>query len=499
MIDDVLTIQNIDKSFFGVKVLDDISFDIKSGEIHALLGENGAGKSTLIKIITGVYHRDKGTILLNGEDCLFQSPSEAYNNGIGVIFQEASLIEELSVLENVFLGIEEKNKFSIFDNKKMVSRYDVLCKRIGFRFEPETIVYNLTAAEKKLVEIMKCISRNSNLIIMDEPTDALTDKESKYLFSIIAELRKKNITIIYITHYLSEVFEIADRATVLKDGKFIGTVDVSNVSEEHIIKMMVGEDFQSSSVTKSQKNHDEEILRVENLSFKNRVKNVSFSVFKGEILGITGVIGAGKTELAMTLFGGAKASSGSIYINNRKVIVSSPRKGKNLGIGLLPEDRKKVGLIQEHSVVSNCTLTSLKKHVSAGVISFKSEKTAAESIVEKMNVKLTSVYQDAKTLSGGNQQKVIIGKWLEADPDIIIMDEPTRGVDVGAKDAIYKIVQNLSDNGKTIIFISTEVSEIVGISDRIMILKKGHIHEICNRGVSEKEIYTKLLEGEIHD
>ncbi|MGL1890807.1 MAG: sugar ABC transporter ATP-binding protein [Spirochaetaceae bacterium] len=499
MTEKVLQIKNINKSFFGVKVLDDISFDINSGEIHALLGENGAGKSTLIKIITGVYHRDNGTILLNGKKSSYQTPAQAYNNGIGVIFQETSLIEELSIIDNVFLGVEEKSKFGIFNNKKNRERYDILCEKMGFYFDPEIIVYNLTAAEKKLVEILKCISRNSNLIIMDEPTDALTDKETEYLFSIIAELRKKNVTIIYITHYLSEVFEIADRATVLKDGKFVGTVDIQDVTEQKIIKMMVGEDFQSSCVKKSNKSFDSEILRVENLSFFNKVKNVSFSVYKGEVLGITGVIGAGKTELAMVLFGGDRATSGNIYINNKKVIISSPKKGKKLGIGLLPEDRKKVGLIQEHSVVTNCTLASLEKHVTKGLISFESEKLSTKSIINKMNVKINSIYQDVKTLSGGNQQKVIIGKWLEAAPDIIIMDEPTRGVDVGAKDAIYKIVQDLSDKGKTIIFISTEVPEIVGISDRIMIMKKGHIHEICNRGVSEKEIYNKLLEGEIND
>lgn len=499
MIRNALRLQNIDKSFFGVKVLDDISFDVRSGEIHALLGENGAGKSTLIKIITGVYHRDNGTILLDNKECSFETPSEAYNNGIGVIFQEVSLIEELSVLENVFLGVEEKNVLGSFNGNKMLDRYNILCDKIGFRFEPGTIVYNLTAAEKKLVEIMKCINRDSNLIIMDEPTDALTDKESEYLFSIIAELRKKNITIIYITHYLSEVFKIADRATILKDGKFVGSVDVSRVTEEQIIKMMVGEDFQTSSVSKKNTNFNTEIMRVENLCVRNRVKNVSFSVFKGEILGITGVIGAGKTELAMALFGGEKASSGSIYLRNKKVAISSPGKGKRLGIGLLPEDRKKIGLIQKHSVITNCTLSSLDKHVKAGIIFSESEREKTEAMVNQMNVKIASINQNAETLSGGNQQKVIIGKWLEADPDIIIMDEPTRGIDVGAKDAIYKIVQNLSNEGKTIIFISTEVPEIVGLADRIMIMKKGNIHDICSRGTSEKEIYNKLLEGEIND
>jgi len=496
MKENALVISNLEKSFFGVKVLDDVSFQVEKGEIHALLGENGAGKSTLIKIITGVYHRDGGKILLNGEDCLFQTPSEAYNNGIGVIFQEASLIEELSVLENVFLGVERKNPLGSFDNRTMKREFDDLCGKVGFRIEPETIVYNLTAAEKKLVEIMKCISRNSDLIIMDEPTDALTDKESEYLFSIISDLRKRDITIIYITHYLSEVFRIADRATVLKDGRFVGTVEIGNSSEKEIISMMVGEDFRRTDSGTDRREPGDEILRVEGLNYGRKLKDVSFSVRKGEILGITGVIGAGKTELAMTLFGAWKANSGKFVLNGKEENISSPGKAIRLGIGLLPEDRKRTGLLQEQPVFMNCTLASLGKHVKWGIIRSDSEREATRGIIESMNVKIASINQPANTLSGGNQQKVIIGKWLEAGPDIIIMDEPTRGVDVGAKNAIYTIIRNLAEQGKTIIFISTEVPEIVELSDRIMILKRGRIQEICNRGVSENEVYNKLLEGE---
>lgn len=489
-----LEIKNICKSFFGVKVLNNISFNILNGEIHALLGENGAGKSTLIKIITGVYRRDSGKIILNGKECFFETPSKAYNNGIGVIFQENSLIEELSIIENVFLGIEEKRSFGIFNNKEILNRYNALCKRIGFYFIPEAIIYNLTAAEKKLIEIMKCLARDSNLIIMDEPTDTLTAKETEHLFSIIAELKKRGVTIVYITHYLSEVFEIADRATILKDGKFIGSVIINEITEHKIIEMMVGKEFSNSAIKKHKMVFNEEVLRVENLYYKNRVKNVSFSLFKGEILGITGVIGAGKTELAMSLIGALKVSSGNIYIKNRQKSVSTPVIAKKVGIGLLPEDRKKKGLIQEQSVLTNITLSSLNKHVSKGCINPTSEKKAVESLVKRVKLKLNSIYQNSNTLSGGNQQKVIIAKWLEAEPDIIIMDEPTKGIDIGAKDEIYKIVQGLSNRGKSIIFVSTEVPEIVKVSDRIIIMKKGSIQEICKRGVTENEVYNKILE-----
>lgn len=497
MNDTVLDIKKIDKSFYGVKVLDDISFSISKGEVHALLGENGAGKSTLVKIISGVYKRDSGLIRLNGRNCSFKSPAEAYSNGIGIIYQETSLINEFTVIENVFLGVEKRRFRCFLSNNQMIKNYKLFCDRIGLYLNPDTVVKELSIAEKKIVEIMKCLIRDSKIVIMDEPTDALTEKESRSIFSVIKELRKRGVSVIYITHYLSEVFCLADRATVLKDGKCAGTVSISDVNEQKLIKMITDKEFKTTLKTACKLNNNiQEVLRTENISYKNKIINVSFNLYKGEILGVTGLVGAGKTELAMLLFGAIKRDKGDVYINNKQVGISNPCSGKKSGIGLLTEDRNSFGLIHNMSIVENYTLPSLSNHVFGGLISTNSELKTFNKAVKKIKFKSASPDQAIETLSGGNKQKLIIGKWLEAKPEILILDEPTRGVDLRTKSQLYSIIRELSESGKSIIFISTDIPELVGISHRIMVMKKGRVQEICSRGVTEKDIYNKIFIGD---
>lgn len=496
MYKNILEIKSVSKSFFGVKVLKNVSLGIREGEVHALLGENGAGKTTLVKILSGVYSKDKGSIKLNGKECCFRSPSDAYNRGIGIVFQSSSLVNGFTVLENVFLGMEPRTKIGIINKKGMLKSYKNLCDRIGWNLSPKVLIEKLSLAERKIVEVMKCLVRDSRIVIMDEPTDSLTKKESNIVFSVIRDLKRNNISVIYITHYLEEVFQIADRATVLKDGGKIGTVNIRKTDTPTLVDMVVGKDFKNElRNSKSQNTKNSEILRVEEVVYKKKLKGVSFSVSRGEVFGVTGLIGAGKTELAMVLFGALKPDMGSIYLNNKKVAFSSPKEGKKSGMGLLTEDRDHLGLIHNLSIIENYTLPSLKKHEKRGFISSASEKSSFNSSTRNLKLRLTSAEQKIETLSGGNKQKIVIGKWLETNPEILIMDEPTRGVDMKSKSLLYRTIRQLTGEGKTVVFLSTDIEELVGISDRIMVLSKGVVQAIFSRGVTEEKVYEIVFGG----
>ncbi len=494
--DTILTIKHVSKSFPGVKALDKINLELKRGEAHALLGENGAGKSTLVKIISGVYKRDEGDIGINGKACHFNSPKDAFNHGISIIHQETSLIPPLTVIQNVFLGIEySKSIFNILDDKKILEKFNEICSKLNFDLPPNLKARYLNVAEQKMVEILKAMVHNALFIIMDEPTDSLAENEIERLFSIIKDLKKNNITILYITHYLDEVFKICDNLTVLRDGKKIDSVSTADVNQNDIIKMMIGQEVIEVTPSKQPANHNPPVIRIENLFQKNVINDVSFNGYQNEIIGITGVIGSGKTELAGLIFGATRPDSGAIYINETLCRIHSPEIAVRKGIGMLQEDRKNFGLLLEHEVYKNITLSALDKFTKNMIVSKKNELKKTSEMVRRLNIKITDSCQIVKYLSGGNQQKLVIGKWLVADPEILIMDEPTRGIDVGSKSEVYNIMRELADNGTCIIFISSEIPEIVKVSDKILVMKKGKIHSEYTRGVTQEEIIRALLEG----
>jgi ribose transport system ATP-binding protein len=491
-----LKIQNLNKSFPGVKALDNIDFELYKGEVHGLLGENGAGKSTLIKIISGVYKKDNGQIVLNNEKCDFHTPRDAFNRGISVIHQETSLIPQLTVLQNIFLGIEDtKTWLGLLDKRKIEKRYTAISASLGFHLPRDEQARRLSVAQQKMTEILKAMVHSAALIIMDEPTDALTENEIRQLFKIIQDLKKKRVTILYITHYLEEVFQICDRLTVLRDGKKIDTRKTGEVTQKEIVKMMIGQEHPADMGQALHLDRRIPALAVESLSSDSVVKEVSFTAYQGEILGITGVIGSGKTELGRMIFGADRPDQGAIQVAGHWTKIKSPVQAIAHGIGMLPEDRKNLGLLLEHEVYKNISLPSLARFCKGGIIIKNREFKAITEMIRRLDIKLTSSSQPAKYLSGGNQQKVVVGKWLVSNPKVLIMDEPTRGIDVGSKAEIHNIMRELANAGACIIFLSAEVPEIVTVCDRILLMRKGRIFAEYQRGVTQQEIIQKLLEG----
>ncbi len=465
--------------------------------MHALVGENGAGKSTLIKLVVGAYKRDSGEIYFDEQKVEFTSPAQAFQNGLSVIYQENSLIPQLTVIHNIFLGVEYFTSLGILDENKIFQQYLAITKQLGFELPPYEKVRNLGVAEQKLVEILKALIHKAKFIIMDEPTASLSENEIEHLFRIIAELKSKGISILYITHLLGEVFKIADRITVLRDGKKINTVPVRDVDRDKVITMMVGESLKNAytSTCLERKKSEKVVLKVENLKRKPRVKDISFIAFAGEVLGITGLRGAGKTELSRLLFGADKLEGGSIIIDQKQLRFTSPRDAVNYGISMVPEDRKKDALILMLEMYKNITLPTLEQFTNRGIISSSKEFAATRKAVEKLNIKSSGMKQITKYLSGGNQQKVAISKWLQAEPKVLIMDEPTQGIDVKAKIEVYNIVRKLAESGVCIIFISSEVSEVLIVSDRVLVLSNGEIIGEFKNGASQEEVMRMILKG----
>lgn len=495
-VDPILVLKGVEKEFPGVKALDAVDLEVRRGEVHALVGENGAGKSTLIKVIAGIYRRDGGTMVFDGKERDYRSPAEAGRAGISVIHQETSLIGQLTALQNVFLGMEGYGPIpGVFDTAAMERAYRSLADRLGVVVDPSAKVRDLGVAEKKLVEIMKALARSASLIIMDEPTDSLTEKEMETLFEIIGDLKAKGITLVYITHYLEEVFRIADRITVLKDGRKVATLEAGEADRGRIVSLMVGTGYSRNAGTRSG-GIGREVLRLENLTSRGCFRDVSLTVHAGEILGVTGVIGSGKTELARAVFGADRIDSGTVFLDGRELRISSPADALAHGIGMMPEDRKTLGLILDQSVKTNVSLSSLNRLSKAGLIDSRKEEEAVRTMMERLSVKAASIQQRVKYLSGGNQQKLIIAKWLIAGLRILIMDEPTRGIDIGSKQAIYRIMRDLADRGTCILFISSEIPEIVEVCDRILVMKEGGISCEFAAGVRQEEVMHKALEEE---
>lgn len=471
-----LEMRNISKAFPGVKVLENVTLKVKAGEVHALMGENGAGKSTLMKILMGIYRADQGQLYLGGKQVEVNNPKEAMGKGISMIHQELNTVLDMEVAENIFIGREKlkNNRLKLIDRTGMREESKRYLQELEIDIDPRTLMRDLSIAQMQLVEIVKAISVNSKLIVMDEPTSAITNKEAVILFKQIERLKKQGAAIIYISHKMDEIFRISDTITVLRDGQLIGTKPIGELDEDKLIRMMVGREI-TEIYPKEDADIGAVIMEVKGLSRGRRVHNASFRLRKGEVLGIAGLVGAGRSELVETIFGIAPKTSGDILINSRKVKIKNPGDAIGYQMALITEDRKRSGLNLAASVKENISLAALPKLARAGLIDLRKEKQAAEAYIGQLKIKTPDADAMAANLSGGNQQKVVLAKWLLNQPEIIIFDEPTRGIDVGAKRDIYLMINALAKEGKAIIVISSEMAEVMGICDRILVMCEGQI------------------------
>lgn len=493
---DLLRLQGVYKSFSDVPVLQNINLNIKQGEVHALLGENGAGKSTTIKIITGSYLKDQGELLWKNQKISIKKPTDAMDLGISTIYQELNLIPELTVYENIFLGKEIKKtpKLPFLNRKKMMDLTLTYLNRMKQEISPNTEISSLGMGQQQLVEISKALAMNAKLIIMDEPTSSLSEEESIKLLNIIKDLKKQGITIIYISHRLEEIKEIADRVTVLRDGHTVDTVDVEKTSVDRMVELMVGREL-DEKFPKIEVPIGEEGFKVENLKLKGSENPVSFAAYRGQILGLSGLIGAGRTEIARGMFGVDPIESGKIYIDKKLVNIKHPRDAINAGMAFITEDRKNEGLILDNNLAENITLASLKKFTKKSLLQLKSLKKEAYKYVKELDIKPKNIESIAENLSGGNQQKVVIGKWLSTNAKVFIFDEPTRGIDVGAKVEVYRLINTLIKEGSIVIIISSELPEILGICDRILVMSEGKLTGDFMRSEATQEKIMKAATG----
>lgn len=495
----ILELEKISKIYPGVVALDEVSLQFEAGEVHALMGENGAGKSTLIKVIAGAIAPNGGKIRIGGGEYTKMTPKLAKENGVAVIYQDINLIQSLSVAENIFFG---SRKSKLFSKKKLCKLAQELFDEYGFELNPAVPVMALSSANQQLVEICKAISNEAKIMIMDEPTAALASHEVELLFDIIRKLKAKGVTVVYISHRLDEVFEMSDRISILRDGQYVATVKTAETSRPQLIALMVGRELGASHPPRANRPGEEVVLKVDKLT-GNSVENISFELHKGEILGIAGLVGAGRTEMAELICGSKKIEKGTIEVNGKPVKIHSPGDALGYGIGLIPEDRKKDGCILHGSVLFNTTLLCDKDYMKFGIINGKKRKAIAEKYRKALRIKVPNIQQSVSNLSGGNQQKVIVAKTMAADMEIIFFDEPTKGIDVGAKYEIYQLMNEMTAAGKSIVMISSDMEEILGVSDRIIVLYEGGIGgEITKDKFTQENVLTlasgmKLDEEEI--
>ena len=473
MSETILELRDITKIFPGVRALDKVQFTLKKGEIHALMGENGAGKSTFIKVITGVHQAEEGEMLLDGQVVQFKGTRDAQKAGIAAIYQHVTAYPHLSVAENIFMG-HHKKKFGLVQWRQMYAEANKLLGELNADFDSRTLMGNLSVAQQQMVEIAKALSMNARILIMDEPTAALTKRESEELYRITRKLRDEGVSIIFISHRFEDMYALATRVTVFRDAKYIGTYDVDGITNADLITAMVGREIKEL-FPKPQVELGEEVLRVENLSRTGFFKDVSFHVRKGEILGLTGLVGARRTEVVQTIFGVEKMTSGTVYLDGKPIKIHNPTEAINRGIGLLPENRQTEGLILDWGIGRNITLPELKSYVNKLFLDEKKERSTSKELAERVDTKAVTVFDKASSLSGGNQQKVVVAKALGSDFKVLILDEPTKGVDVGAKAAIYEIMGELAQQGYAIIMISSEMPEILGMCDRIVVMCEGRV------------------------
>ncbi|WP_066048479.1 sugar ABC transporter ATP-binding protein [Robertmurraya korlensis] len=490
----ILEMENITKEFPGVKALDNVQLKVRKGTVHALMGENGAGKSTLMKIIIGMYTPDKGRMIFDGTEIKLTNIHDGLDRGISMIHQELSPIPEMTVAENIFLGREPTTFGGFIDRKKLTSMTLDLLKSIGINIDPNLKMKELSIANTQMIEIAKAISFNSKLVIMDEPTSAITEKEVAQLFRVIKSLKEKNVGIIYITHKMSELYEIADDISVFRDGKYIGTERAEKLNKEDLIKMMVGREL-TQLFHKPKSKFGDVVLSVQNLSANGHFQDVSFEVRKGEILGFAGLMGSGRTEILEAIFGLRNPDQGEIHIHGKRVNIKSPQDAVKNHLGFLTEDRKLSGLFLPLGVGDNMITVHIDNYVTKGFLNKNRIKSDCLKKKEQLLIKTPSLEQAVANLSGGNQQKVLLARWLLKNPDILFLDEPTRGIDVGAKSEFYDLIFDLANQGKAIIVVSSEMVEILGLCDRIAVMHEGHLAGELTRKEATQELIMHLATG----
>jgi inositol transport system ATP-binding protein len=482
----LLEARGVGKSFPGVVALDDVQLCVRPGTVHALMGENGAGKSTLMKIIAGVQPPDTGEILLRGRAVTLRSPLDALRQGIAMIHQELNLMPSMTVAENIWIGREPANRFGLVDHARLRQRTEALFERLAIDIDPQAEVRTLTIASRQMVEIAKAVSFDSDVLIMDEPTSALTDREVEHLFRIIGHLRGQGKGIVYITHKMNELFEIADEYSVFRDGRYIGTHASAEVTRDDIIRMMVGREI-TQMFPKQEVSRGDVVLSVDRLAVDGVFRDVSFDLHAGEILGVAGLVGSGRSNVAEALFGVVPATSGEIRLDGRRVDIGSPAQAMRHGMAFLTEDRKDTGCFMGLDLLANMEVAVLReRHVRWGLVAHTALKRECEDMALTLKVKSPGLHEDIRNLSGGNQQKVLIGRWLLTRPRILILDEPTRGIDVGAKAEIHRLVGALAAEGAAVLMVSSEMPEVLGMSDRILVMHEGRMTGIVDRGEADQ-------------
>ena len=491
----VVEMVRICKSFFGVKVLDDVTFSVAPGEIHALAGENGAGKSTLMKILQGVYTMDSGEIRIAGEKVSIHSFQDARKFGIGMVFQEFSLVPELTVAQNIFLDREHKNRFGFFDEKQTISQAKLVMEELGLDIDVTAKVSTLGRAYQQLTEIAKAIAGEAKILILDEPTASLAKEEVDALFIVLKQLTARGVSIVYISHRMDEIYQICNRITILRDGKKIAVSDLEDITPQEIIAHITGrKDVEMlSHQGKEIKRSSAPIFEAEDIQVGNKVNNVSFKLYPGEVLGLAGLMGSGRTELVRAIFGLDKKDSGSIKIEGNEIRIKSPQEAMNNGIAFIPEDRRRQGLVMEHSVKQNILATNLSSLSHLSFLKFSKINQVVQNAITDFEVRPAESNREVRLLSGGNQQKVVIAKWMATKPKIVLMDEPTVGVDIGTKVEIMKLVRSFADEGKAVILISSELPELLGVCDRILVIRKGQIAEDLERQEIRDEDHLQMI------
>ncbi|MBE5880793.1 MAG: sugar ABC transporter ATP-binding protein [Lachnospiraceae bacterium] len=492
-----IEMKGINKSFGTNQVLKNAGFFLKDGEVHALMGENGAGKSTLMKILTGVYTKDSGTVFVDGQEVSYKTPQEAEKAGIVFIYQELNVLFDLTVVENLFMGKEITKGLGVCDMKAMREKAHEVMEKVGVNIPVDAVMSDLSVGQQQMVEICKALMVDAKVIIMDEPTAALTESETEGLFKVINSLRKKGVSIVYISHRMEEIFELCDRITILRDGEYIDTKEIKDITMDDVVQMMIGREI-GERFPKRDVKIGEEVIKVEGLTSGKLFHDVDFSVRAGEVLGVAGLMGAGRTEIMQAVFGNLKKDSGKIYIDGKEVTIKNPRQAIAAGIGFITEDRKTEGLLLEKSIAENIEIANLGKVSKNKVLSKQKQDELVKRGIEEFKVKCFGPWHECNNLSGGNQQKVVLAKWVYTDPKILILDEPTRGVDIGAKKEIYNIINELAAKGVAVIMVSSELPEVLGMSDRIMVVREGEVRGILDgKDADQAKIMTLATGGSL--
>ncbi len=489
-----IEMKGINKAFGGNPVLQNAGFVLADGEIHALMGENGAGKSTLMKILTGVYTRDAGTVTVNGKEVVYNNAQEAEKEGIVFIHQELNVLFDLTVEENMFLGKEIHNRFGVCNKKAMQKEVRRILDVLGVNIKPEAKMDTLSVGQQQMIEIAKALMVDAKVIIMDEPTAALSQSETVTLFKVVRSLKQKGVSIVYISHRMEEIFELCDRITILRDGEYVGTKNIPETNMDEIVKMMIGREIGERYPERNTKLGDV-VFEVKNLNCPGTFKNVNFNVRAGEVLGVAGLMGAGRTEIMQSIFGNMPHITGQIFMNGQEIQNKNPWDAMDNGIGFITEDRKIEGLMLEKSIMENISIANLGRISQKGVLNKKREQEMTQQGIEDLHIKCTGAQHACGNLSGGNQQKVVFAKWIFTEPKLLILDEPTRGVDIGAKKEIYSIINKLADKGVAIIMVSSELPEILGMSDRIMVVHEGKIGGFIDKNEANQENIMILATG----